>query len=194
MQTGEVTQWLSKLRDGNTEALDQLLPMLYDELRSLARHHLRRERADHTLGATALVHEAYFRLARQNSLTPEDRGQFFAFASQSMRRVLVDHARARLRLKRGSGVTPIPLSEAVEIMTESEADEILALNAALGRLTSASPRGAQVVELRYFGGLTLAETAEALEVSIKTVQREWAVARAWLRKEVEADLAPSGHK
>lgn len=188
LQTGQATQWLTRLRDGDSEALDRLLPILYDELRVLARHHLRRERADHTLGATALVHEAYFRLAGQTTLRPEDRGQFFAFASQSMRRVLVDHARARKRIKRGSGVQPVPLSEVTEIMSESEADEILSLNDALDRLQGASERGARVVELRYFGGLTLEETAEALGVSVKTVQRDWTVARAWLRKEVEADL------
>lgn len=192
LQTGQVTQWLTRLRDGDSEALDRLLPILYDELRVLARHHLRRERADHTLGATALVHEAYFRLAGQTTLRPQDRGQFFAFASQSMRRVLVDHARARKRIKRGGGLQPVPLSEVTEIMSESEADEILSLNDALDRLQVASERGARVVELRYFGGLTLEETAEAIGVSVKTVQRDWMVARAWLRKEVEADLRVVG--
>lgn len=195
MREGSVTLWLARLREGEGDALNGLLPLLYDELRSLARSHLRREDTGHTLGATALVHEAYLRLAEREHLSPADRRHFFAIAAQAMRRVLIDHARARKRAKRGAGRPPLSLEEATELMTEEVADDLLAMDLALERLAQANPRAARVVEERVFGGRTLEETAGALGVSTKTVQRDWLLAHAWIRKElgrdpVNATLAP----
>lgn len=172
---------------------DALVARMYDELRALAHAHLRRERVGHTLGTTALVNEAYLRLAGQTALGPHDRTRFFAVASNTMRRVLVDHARKRTRQKRGSGDEALPLDDpralaADALLTEDEADELLALDDALERLAAVNPRGATVVQHRFFGGLTLDETADVLGVSAKTVQRDWLVARAWLRKEIARDL------
>lgn len=179
------------MADADRPAADDLVAQLYDELRALARAHLRRERAGHTLGTTALVNEAYLRLAGQGGLGEADRTRFFAVASTTMRRLLIDHARKRQRLKRGGGASPVPLEAAEDadaLLTEDEADELLALDAALERLTAANPRASAVVQHRFFGGLTLDETAALLGVSLKTVQRDWLVARAWLRKEVARDL------
>lgn len=184
-----VTDCLARLRSGDARALDQLLPLVYDELRALAGAQLRNERTGHTLGATALVHEAYVRLAERDRLAPRDRSHFFALAAQSMRRVLVDHARARRRQKRGMGVVAVPLEQVEDLVGDQAADELIALDDALNRLAQASPRAALVVERRFFAGLTLEETAESLETSLKTVQRDWVVARAWLRKEIAGDLA-----
>jgi RNA polymerase sigma factor (TIGR02999 family) len=185
--TGPVTTLLRSLRRGDRQALGELLPLLYDELRVLARSHLRHERSNHTLGATALVHEAYMRLAAREPLTPEDRTHFFAIAAQAMRRVLIDHARARKRKKRGSGQEAEPLEEDL-ILTDQAAEELVLLDAALDRLAKANERAARVVEQRFFAGLTLEETAQALDVSLKTVQRDWIAARAWLRKEIGEEL------
>lgn len=187
---GPVTQLLRRLREGDVGALDRLIPLVYDELRALARAQLRREDTGHTLGSTALVHEAYLRLAGREGLSPADRHHFFAIAAQAMRRVLIDHARTRKRKKRGSGVVLHSLEEgAVTLLQEDAGDELTAIDEALERLAAASPRAARVVECRFFAGLTLEETAEVLEVSVKTVQRDWLLARAWLRKEVERELA-----
>jgi RNA polymerase sigma factor (TIGR02999 family) len=169
-------------------AADRLVPALYDELRRLARSHLRRERPEHTLGATALVHEAYMRMAGAEALNAESRTRFFAVASATMRRVLVDHARRRRRQKRGGGEAAVPLEDVEALLTDEEADELVSLDTALDRLAVINARGAVVVEHRFFSGLTLEETAELLGVSTKTVQRDWLAARAWLRKEVAADL------
>jgi RNA polymerase sigma factor (TIGR02999 family) len=185
--TGPVTSLLRSLRQGDPHALDRLLPLVYDELRALARSHLRRERAHHTLGATALVHEAYIRLAAREQLTAEDRAHFFAIAAQAMRRVLIDHARARKRKKRGSGQEAEPLEPDL-LLTDQVADELVLLDAALDKLAQANERAARVVEQRFFAGLTLDETARALGVSLKTVQRDWTLARAWLRREIGGDL------
>jgi RNA polymerase sigma factor (TIGR02999 family) len=171
-----------------TRPVDQLVPQLYDELRRLARAHLRRERPGHTLGTTALVHEAYVRLAGQTELSVDDRTRFFAIASNTMRRVLVDYARERRRLKRGGGAAAVSLEEVEPFLSEDEAEELIALDDALERLTTLNPRAASVVQHRYFGGFTLEETASLLEVSLKTVQRDWLVASTWLRKEVALDL------
>lgn len=179
-----VTQLLARIREGDAEALDQLLPLVYDELRSLARAQLRREDVGHTLGPTALVHEAYLRLVRIQGLDATDRGHFFAIAAQAMRRILIDHARARKRKKRGAGNVPLELDEVASLVSDDMADELVALDDALDRLNAASPRAARVVECRFFAGLTLQETADALDVSMKTIQRDWLSARAWLRKEV----------
>jgi RNA polymerase sigma factor (TIGR02999 family) len=195
--TGPVTTLLRSLRQGDAAALDRLLPLVYDELRSLARSHLRGERQEHTLGATALVHEAYLRLAAREQLTPEDRSHFFAIAAQAMRRVLIDHARARNRKKRGSGqeleaLEPDLLLTDEMMLTDQMAEELILLDAALHRLAQANERAARVVEQRFFAGLTLEETAQALGVSLKTVQRDWILARAWLRKEIGGDLPEGG--
>lgn len=179
-----LTTWLSRLREGDSEALDRVLPVVYDELRALARAHLRRENAGHTLETTALVHEAYMRLSRREMMRPEDRRHFFAIAAQAMRHVLIDHARGRKRLKRGAGVQPISLDRAGFVLNDETATDFLALDDALERLAGANARAARAVELRFFAGLTLEETAEVLDVSLKTVQRDWIVAKAWLRKEI----------
>ena len=169
--------------------VDELVPQLYDELRRLARAHLRRERPGHTLGTTALVHEAYVRLAGQAGLPTDDRTRFFAIASNTMRRVLVDYARERRRLKRGGGdVAAVPLDEVEPFLSEEEVEELIALDDALDRLAALNPRAASVVQHRFFGGFTLDETASLLDVSLKTVQRDWLAASAWLRKEVAVDL------
>jgi RNA polymerase sigma factor (TIGR02999 family) len=189
---GEVTHWLARLRDGDRAALDRLVPLLYDELRRLARERLRGERPGHTLETTALVHEAYFRLLEQRRIDAGDRLDFFAAASNTMRRVLIDHARARKRLKRGGGAEAVPLDDVEGLLSERAAEEALAVDAALDRLAADSPRAARVVELRIFGGLTLEEIATVLEVSSKTAQRDWEAARAWLRKEIRGELPGIG--
>jgi len=181
-----VTIWLHRLQDGDPEALDRLLPLVYDELRALARSQIRRERPSHTLDATGLVHEAFLRLNQREQLRPADRHHFFAIAAQAMRRVLIDHARARNRVKRGGGQQAVTLDENV-FLSDEAADELLALDQALERLAEANERAAKVVEQRFFAGLTLEETAEVLGVSLKTVQRDWIAARAWLRKEIAGD-------
>jgi RNA polymerase sigma factor (TIGR02999 family) len=167
---------------------DEMVSRLYDELRGLARAHLRRERTGHTLDTTGLVNEAYLRLAPQGGLGELDRARFFAAASVTMRRVLVDYARRRNRVKRGAGGVAVPLEEAEALLSDEEADEVLALDGALDQLEAVNPRGAAVIHHRFFAGLSLEETAELLGVSVKTVQRDWLTARAWLRKEVARDL------
>ena len=188
VETGEVTLWLARLREGSDEALDRLVPLLYDDLRRLARQRLRSEREGHTLDTAALVNEAYLRLVDQRRIAAGDRSEFFAAASHTMRRVLVDYARTRKRDKRGGGVAPLPLEAVEEFLTERAADETLALDEALERLEAVKPRAARVVELRFFGGLTLDEAAALLGVSAKTVQRDGDAAMAWLRKEVRKSL------
>lgn len=185
MSDGSVTHWLVRLREGDPDALDRLIPLVYEELRVLARAQLRREDAGHTLGATALVHEAWAQLTGRDLLKPEDRRHFFAIAARTMRRVLIDYARARKRKKRGAGRTAIPLENVADYLATDATDEFLALDEALARLANANPRAAQVVEHRFFADLTLEETAESLGVSLKTVQRDWTLARAWLRKEID---------
>jgi RNA polymerase sigma factor (TIGR02999 family) len=167
---------------------DELVLRLYDELRALAHAQLRRERPDHTLGTTGLVHEAWLRLAPQHGLGPADTGRFFAIASTTMRRILVDHARRRGRAKRGGGDAPVPLDVLDGILPDDEAEELVVLDDALERLARVNARASQVVVHRFFGGFSLEETAELLGVSAKTVQRDWLAARAWLRKEVHQEL------
>lgn len=180
----DLTRWLEELRGGDPAALDEVVRVLYEELRGLARSRLRAERPEHTLSATALVNEAYVRLAAHDRIGAESRTQFLAVAARTMRRVLVDYARTRKRKKRGGGETPIPLEEVEPFLSEEEAEEILALDQALSRLAERNPRAAEVVEQRFYAGLTLEEIAQLLEVSERTVRRDWLVARAWLRKEV----------
>jgi RNA polymerase sigma factor (TIGR02999 family) len=185
---GEITLWLGRLRDGSPEALDRLVPLLYDDLRRLARQRLRAERPGHTLDTAALVNEAYLRLVDQHRIAANDRSEFFAAASRTMRRVLVDYARARHRAKRGGGASSVPLEAVEAFLSDNAAEETLALDEALQRLEAAQPRAARVVELRFFGGLTLEETAGLLGVSTKTIQRDGDAAMAWLRKEVRSAL------
>ena len=184
----DLTPDFRALSAGDPDALDRIVRSLYGELRELARRRLRDERSGHTLQATALVNEAYLRLSRENRISAESRTRFMAVASNTMRRILVDHARARGRAKRGGGAERVPLESVEAFLSEEEADEILALEDALTRLAQGNPRGARVVELRFFAGLGVEEIAGLMEVSSKTVQRDWIAARAWLRKEVAQDL------
>lgn len=186
--TDDVTEWLGKVGRGESGALEKLVPMLYSELRRIARQNLRRERADHTLQTTALVHEAYLRLFGGGQIDVEDRSHFFGAASLAMQRVLVDYARARSRKKRGSGQAPVPLEDVEPFLTERQADEVLALEDALGRLEKLDARAATVVRLRFFGGLTMEEIGLQLGLSERTIRRDWMTSRAWLRKEVAMDL------
>jgi RNA polymerase sigma factor (TIGR02999 family) len=178
----QVTELLLKWKGGDRESLQALLPLVYSELRRLAQHHLRGERSDHTLQSTALVHEAYLRMVKPGSLRIESRGHFFALASQLMREILVDHARGRKAGKRDGG-TRLTLDDAAEL-SRSQSVDLLALDDALNELSKMSPRQSRIVELKFFGGLSIEETSEFLEVSPATVEREWAVARAWLYREI----------
>ena len=170
------------------ESVDDLVARHYDDLRRLAHNYLRRERTSVTLQTTGLVNEAYLRLASVVGIGPDDRTRFFAIASTTMRRILVDHARGRGRQKRGASAEAVPLEDVEWMLSDAEAEELVALDEALTRLEVINPRGSEVVQYRFFGGLTLEETAELLGVSMKTVQRDWLAARAWLRKEVAKDL------
>ena len=184
----EDEKWLERLRGGDAAAVDELVSLLYRELRQIAHHRLRGERRDLSLSTTALVHEAYLKLRRSHKIDSADRTHFLAIAGVNMRRILVDYARSRNRVKRGGRAMPVPLDEAEPFLTEPEAEEVLALDEALNRLARVDPRGADVVTHRFFIGLTLEESADLLGVSSKTVQRSWLAARAWLRKEVAISL------
>lgn len=181
---GEVTRLLGQLREGDREALDQLLPLVYSELRQAADRVLRGETPGHTLQPTALVHEAYLKLA-SGPVASENRAHFLGIAARAMRQVLVDHARRRRAVKRGKGEIAVSLSEADGALSV-QSDELLALDEALNQLGERSDRLRKVVELRFFGGLTEEETAQVLGVTSRTVQRDWAKARAWLHKELAA--------
>ncbi len=187
---GEITRYLHELRAGTPGAIDKLVPLLYDDLRRLAHQRLRGERDGHTLDTTALVHEAYVRLSGQRRVSAADRSEFFAAASNTMRRVLVDYARGRRRQKRNDGQVPVPLDDVEPFLSDRAVDETLALDEALGRLEARHPRAARVFEQRLFGGMSLDELATLHGTSTKTVQRDWEAARAWLRKEVGHDSAP----
>jgi RNA polymerase sigma factor (TIGR02999 family) len=184
--TPDVTGLLLAWRAGDATAGEQLLPAIYDELHRQAARAMRREDGAHTLQATALVHEAYLRLVDQRRVEWRSRAHFFGVAAQMMRRVLVDHARTRLAAKRGGALQRVTLSgiDAGVDPTVSDELDVLALHDALERLAALDPEQARLVELRYFGGLGIEDTAEALGVSPATVKREWAVARAWLRREL----------
>ncbi len=169
---------LAAWRDGDPRALGQLVPLVYDELRRLAHGYLRRERPDHTLETSALIHEAYLRLAGQR-LECGDRGYFFAIAARTMRRILVEHARGRGYQKRGGGARRVALDQALTVAAAADPD-LAALDQALARLQEVSPAQAQVVELRFFGGLSWEEIAQALGISVATATRRWRVARSWL--------------
>lgn len=180
---GEVTELLVKWSEGDTDALEKLLPIVYAELRRIADNYLRREHSGHTLQTTALVHEAYLRLVKAQSLEWQNREQFFGIAANLMRRILVDHARTANAAKRGGSTPNLPLDEA--LTTSGESDEnLLLLDEALNKLATIDSQAARIVELRYFAGLTIEETAEVLKTSPMTVKREWATARAWLHREI----------
>lgn len=178
--TDEVTRLLQDWSDGSREALDKLLPVVYDELRRLAHSYLTHERPDHTLQTTALVHEAYLKLIDQRSVNWQNRAQFFALSAQAMRRILIDSARRHTSVKRGSGGPKISLDEAAPVSGETANESLLALDMALQELQKVDAEQSRIVELRYFGGLTIEETAEVLKSSPATVKREWTMARAWL--------------
>lgn len=185
--TGDVTRLLEELNAGNAEALPVLLPLVYDELRRVASRHLGRERQGHTLQPTALVHEAYLKLVGQHEVRYQNRGHFFGVAAQAMRRILIDQARARLSDKRGGDRRSVPVDEAM-MVEEPRAIDLVALDLALTQLAAFDPGQAKLVELRFFVGCTIEETAEILGVSEGTVKREWRLARAWLNREVDRQL------
>jgi len=179
----DVTILLEKAGDGDTSAVNRLMPLVYDELRALAESCLQRERPDHTLQATALVNEAYLRLVKQEDVKWQNRAHFFAVAAQAIRRILVDHARTHGRAKRGGGHQRVCLDEDLVVPEERDLD-LVALDEAMEKLAKLNKRQARIVELRFFGGLGLKEVAEFLGVSPRTVDGDWSMARAWLRREL----------
>ena len=181
----DVTQLLAAWSRGESGAFEALVPLVYDDLHQRAHQYIRNERSGHTLQTTGLVHEAYLKLVRQDRADWKTRGQFLGVASQVMRRILVDAARERQAAKRGGGEAPLLLDDAIAAAGATPAIDVLALNDALDRLAVMDPRQSQIVELRYFAGLTVEDTAAALDISAGTVKREWSSARAWLFKELQ---------
>jgi RNA polymerase sigma-70 factor (ECF subfamily) len=181
--SAEVTQMLKDCGSRYGASLDELIPIVYDELRRLARHYLKNERAGHSLQPTALVHEVYLRLIGQKNVQWKNRAHFFSVAAQMMRRILIDHAKGLQRNKRGAGAIKLSLDEVI-ILSDGDAPDMIALDEALTKLSIIDARKSRVVELRYFGGMSVEETAEILGISHKTVMREWAMARAWLYREL----------
>ena len=182
--TSVITQLLRQAAEGQPEMLDELLPLVYDELRAIAHGQLRRERAGHTINTTALVHEAYLKLVDQQEVDWQNRSHFYAIAARAMRRILVDYARRRSRQKRGGGAVHVTLQEGLQAFSSEFSDTLLALNESLQRLETINPRHGRVVECRYFGGLTIEETADALDISTATVNRDWKLACAWLKRDL----------
>lgn len=183
MDPGEIKRWLAEIGEGDPETLDHLLPAVYDELRRLAAYHLRRERVGHTLQPTAIVHEAYLRLADQKRADWKNKQQFMAIAGRMMRRVLVDYSRGRKALKRNQGLQAVPLSDALPAENPTDID-LEVLDECLSALEKQGPRQARIVELRYFAGLSVEETARHMKISPVTVKRDWAIARAWLHRQL----------
>lgn len=179
----DVTLLLKELSEGNQDALAKLMPVVYEELRRLAAYYLRRERSDHTLQATALVHEAYLRLVDQRHVDWKNRNHFFGVAAQLMRRVLLMHAREHRAVKRGGGVQKISL-EGVAVFSPSQGEELVFLDELLTRLAALDPQQARIVEFRFFAGLSVEEAAELMNISSATVKRDWAMAKAWLAREM----------
>lgn len=178
-----VTQLLIAWNGGDKDALDKLLPIVYDELRRQAARYLRRERPGHTLQTTALIHEAYLRLIDQKSVHWQNRAQFFGIAAQMMRRILVDHARTKHRAKRGGSDIRVSLTDATSVTKDPDLD-LVELDDALNRLAEIDPQQGKIVELKFFSGLNVEETAAALQISPATVKRDWKVAKAWLHREI----------
>ena len=182
-QKGEITSLLLNWGTGDRAALDRLIPLVYQELRRLAHLQMRRERAAYTLQTTALVNEAYIRLVDYERVRPRDRAHFFAIAAQAMRRILIEKARSRRSNKRGSGAQRLSLSEAAEL-SNNRAPDLVVLDEALTNLARIDSRKSQIVELKYFGGLTTEEISEVLEVSTPTIERDWRMAKIWLHREI----------
>lgn len=185
----QITELLAEWRDGNQSALDELYPLVYDELHRLARRYMSRERKDHTLQTTALINEAYVRLVDQKNVNWANRSHFFAISAQIMRRILIDHARRHAYAKRGGGAQQVSLEE-VAAITPDQGRELMRLDEALKSLAERDPRRSQVVELRYFGGLNNEEIAGVLHVSENTVTRDWNMARAWLYQQLSENATP----
>jgi RNA polymerase sigma factor (TIGR02999 family) len=183
VQPAEVTELLRRWSRGDAAARESLVPLVYDELRRLARYYLASQRSDHTLQSTAIVHEAYLRLAGRDNVHFENRSHFFAVAAQLMRRILVDHARKRNAAKRGGAQLTLLVDEAVEPSSQRELD-LVVLDDALKALAELDERQSRIVELRFFGGLSIEDTSRLLEISPATVKREWSTARAWLYEEI----------
>jgi RNA polymerase sigma factor (TIGR02999 family) len=188
-----MTQLLLDWSNGDKAAIDRLMPLVYDELRRLAHHYMGREAPGHTLQTSALVNEAYLRLIDQRSVQWQNRAHFFGIASQMMRRILVDHARSRNYAKRGGGAHQVSLEEAMVVSPERAAD-VVALDDALTALFEIDERKSQIVELRFFGGLSIQETAEVVGVSPGTVMREWTLAKAWLHREINKEGTSQGEQ
>jgi RNA polymerase sigma-70 factor (ECF subfamily) len=182
--SADVTVLLAQLVHGDQQAASRIVPLVYKELRQMAARYMRRERVDHTLQTTALVHEAYLKLVEQTPTNWQNRAHFFAVAAQVMRHILVDYARGHLREKRGGGRPVVALDEGL-VFSPERSSELLEVDAALRRLTEMDPRQGKIVELRFFGGLTVEETAAVLGISPKTVKRDWSVAKAWLHGELK---------
>jgi RNA polymerase sigma factor (TIGR02999 family) len=180
----DVTVLLEQIAKGDDAAASKLIPIVYSELRRLAGGYMRRERVDHTLQPTALVHEAYLKLIEQRAVDWQGRSHFFGIAAQIMRRILIDHARSHIRDKRGGGVIPVPLDEAL-VFSPEKSSELIRLDESLERLTKLDSRQSRIVELRFFGGLTVEQTADMLGISAKTVKREWSMAKAWLHGDMK---------
>jgi RNA polymerase sigma-70 factor (ECF subfamily) len=186
--SGEVTQLLARVRSGDAEAPERLIGLVYAELRKLARSCMRRERGEHTLQATALVHEAYLRLVGQRVVEWQNRAHFFGIAAQVMRRILLDYAREHRALKRGGGGVRITLDDALTV-SEEQLENIVMLDESLRKLALKDPGQSRLVELRFFAGMSVEETAEVLGISTATVKREWSHAKAWLRRDMGAERA-----
>lgn len=189
-QPGEVTLLLRRMQAGETAAAEELMPRVFEELRGLARNYLRTERSGHTLQPTALVNEAYLRLLPDQP-DWQSRSHFIGVAASVMRRILIDYARRRHAAKRGNDPALIPFDDSSDLLSQQQSDELLALNSALDRLDKMNPRHRRIVELRYFGGLSVEETAEALGVSAITVKRDWLATRSWLRTQLRPETLSS---
>jgi RNA polymerase sigma-70 factor (ECF subfamily) len=188
VDSGRITGLLNDLRQGNAGAQAEIIPLIYPELRKIAARYMRRERAEHTLQATALVHEAYLRMMGQQNQDWQNRAHFFGVAADLMRKILVDHARRHLAARRGGGAYRVELNEAL-VGTESAADAVLEIDSAIQNLSKLDPRQAEVVVMRVFAGLTEQEIAVVLNVSDRTVKRDWKMAKAWLRSVLSSDSA-----
>jgi RNA polymerase sigma factor (TIGR02999 family) len=186
--TRQITRLLQQLGSGDREALDDLMPLVYAELRQMARRQLSRERAGHTLDSVALVNEAFLNLAGEDALALQNRGHFFGVSANAMRRILVDHARARNADKRGGGAQPVPLDDAEPALPAADAERVLAIDAALQKLSAIDEQATRIVEFRYFAGATEQEAAQALGISPATARRRWAFAKAWLQRELNDTL------
>src|SRR5215510_8697481 len=182
----QITERLIAWSSGDVAALDDVIHAVYQELRQMADRYLRKERSEHTLQPTALVHEAYLRLIDQNQVSWQNRAHFFGVAAQMMRRILIDHAKSKHREKRGGAATPMPLDEAIDL-SQTRVSELVALDDALTGLATIDERKSRVVELRFFGGLSVEETAEVLKVSPDTVMRDWRLAKLWLLREISKE-------